>query len=316
LLGGIGGLYLAHASDLASLGAVVLILVRASTYGQQIAGSNHALIQAVPYLDRLYGVLERYRRPAEQDSGSPVPALETLTFDKVTFSYRQGVPVLHEVSFEVRAGEAIGVIGPTGAGKSTISQLLLRLREPETGVYLINGAPSSTFSRADWQRKVAYVPQEPRLFRRSVSDNIRFFRDIDQEVIERAARLSYVYDEIVAMPAGFDTVIGQQADAVSGGQRQRICLARGLAGSPQILVLDELTSALDLESEAAIAASLAGLRGTMTTFIIAHRLSVLGVCDRVLVLENGRVSAFGSLTELATSDAFYQRVAILAAIPH
>jgi ABC-type multidrug transport system fused ATPase/permease subunit len=315
IVGGIGGLYLSHAGDLASLGAVVLILVRASTYGQQITSANHALIQSVPYLDRLYGALERYRRSAGPDSGSALPRLETLAFDKVTFGYRLGQPVLKDISFDVRAGEAIGVIGPTGAGKSTLSQLLLRLREPEAGVYLVNGVPSGTLSRTDWQRKVAYVPQEPRLFRGSVSDNIRFFRDIDQGACEYAARLAHVHDEIVAMPAGYKTIIGQQADAVSGGQRQRICLARALAGKPQLLVLDEPTSALDLESEAAIEASLAGLHGTMTTFIIAHRLSVLRVCDRLLVLEGGRVSAFGAVTDLAISDAFYQRVVTLAATP-
>jgi len=315
IVGGIGGLYLAHAGNLASLGAVVLILVRASSYGQQIQGANHQLIQSAPYLDRLYSALDRYKKSADVDSGRPLPAVETLAFDKVTFSYREGTTVLHDVSFQVHTGEIVGVIGPTGAGKSTVSQLLLRLREPETGAYLINGIPSQRFSRADWQRKVAYVSQEPRLFRGSVRDNIRFFREIDADVVEQAARLSNIHDEIVAMPGGFDTVIGQQADAVSGGQRQRICLARALAGKPWVLVLDEPTSALDLESEAAIEASLASLRGSMTTFIIAHRLSVLRSCDRVLVLEDGHVSAFAPVTDLAISDAFYQRVASLAATP-
>jgi ABC-type multidrug transport system fused ATPase/permease subunit len=315
IIGGLGGLYVAHAGDLASLGAVILILVRASSYGQQIQSSNHAVIQSVPYLDRLYSALARYRMSAEPDTGLALPVIETLGFDKVTFSYWPGRPVLREVSFQVHGGEAIGIIGPTGAGKSTISQLLLRLRDPETGAYLINGKASQAFSRADWQHKVAYVPQEPRLYRGSVSDNIRFFRDVDERDIERVARLSHVHEEILAMSAGYRTVIGQQADAVSGGQRQRICLARALASEPRILILDEPTSALDLESEAAIEASLAGLHGTMTTFIIAHRLSVLRVCDRVLVLEEGRVSAFAPVTDLAISDAFYQRVATLAASP-
>jgi ABC-type multidrug transport system fused ATPase/permease subunit len=315
IIGGIGGLYVARAGDLASLGAVVLIMVRASSYGQQVVGANHSLIQSVPYLDRLYGALDRYRNSAEPEVGLPLPAIETLAFDNVTFSYRPGRPVLHEVSFQVHAGEATGIIGPTGAGKSTVSQLLLRLREPDIGTYRINGKPARAFSRADWQHKVAYVPQEPRLYRGSVSDNIRFFRDIDERAVEHAARLSHVHEEILAMSAGYRTVIGQQADAVSGGQRQRICLARALAGKPEILVLDEPTSALDLESEAAIEASLAGLHGTMTTFIIAHRLSVLKVCDRVLVLEDGRVSAFAPSTALAISDDFYRRVAALAATP-
>ncbi len=155
---------------------------------------------------------------------------------------------------------------------------------------------------------MAYVPQEPRLFSASVADNIRFLRQLGAASVERAARLAHVHDEIMAMPAGYDTMIGQQADAVSGGQKQRICLARALAGSPEILLLDEPTSALDMLSEAAVETSLKSLHGAVTIFIIAHRLSVLGICDRALVLENGRISAFGPLEELARADAYYRAI--------
>lgn len=312
IVGGIGGLYLAGASNLADLGAVVLILVRASTYGQQMQGANHSVIQVLPYLDRLYGTIGRYRASARQDGGVPLPPVKQLSFEEVSFAYRKDQPVLHQVSFVAPAGSTIGVIGPTGAGKSTISQLLLRLRDPSSGNYLVNGLPVGVFSRTDWQCRVAYVPQEPRLYRGSVADNISFFRDINRSDVEKAAQLAHVHDEIMAMPSGYDTVIGQQADAVSGGQRQRICLARALVGAPEILVLDEPTSALDLASEAAVETSLAGLHGRMTTFIIAHRLSILSVCDKVLVVENGRVSAFATVEELARKDAFYQRVAGLS----
>jgi ABC-type multidrug transport system fused ATPase/permease subunit len=290
----------------------VLILVRASTYGQQLQSANHAVIQVFPYLDRLYGTIDRYKESAQVDKGGPLPVIETVAFDKVTFSYRPGEAVINDISFVVHAGEAIGIIGPTGAGKSTVSQLLLRLREPDGGVYTINGQPVGVFAHSEWRRSVAYVSQEPRLYRGTVTENVRFFREIDQLAVERAARLANIHDEIMAMPAGYDTVVGQQADAVSGGQRQRICLARALVGQPKLLLLDEPTSALDLASEAAVQASLAGLHGIMTIFIIGHRLSILSVCDRVLVLEAGRVSAFASVGDLARNDAFYQRVAALA----
>ena len=311
IVGGIAVIYFAHAGNLASLGAVVLILVRASSYGQQLQSSNHAIIQVMPYLDRLFGSIERYRASAPNPGSSPLPEIRTIAFEHVSFSYRAGRPVLHDITFDVQGGETIGVIGPTGAGKSTLSQLLLRLRDPDAGAYLLNNIPASSFRRDDWQGKVAYVPQEPRLFTGTVADNIRFFRDVEQAEIERAARLAYIHEDIERMPAGYATVIGQQADAVSGGQRQRICLARALVGQPRLLVLDEATNALDLASEAAVQASLAGLRGSLTVFIIAHRLSVLRICDRVLVIEGGRLSAFGTLDELARTDDFYKRASSL-----
>ncbi len=311
IVGGIAAIYFAHAGKLASLGAVVLILVRASSYGQSLQSSNHAIVQVLPYLDRLYGSIERYRASAPSYGSTHLPDLRNITFEHVTFSYREGQPVLRDVSFDVEAGETIGVIGPTGAGKSTLSQLVLRLREPAEGGYLLNGQPANTLAPDDWHQKVAYLSQEPRLFTGTVADNIRFFRDIEQADVEKAARLAYIHEDIKRMPAGYSTVIGQQADAVSGGQRQRICLARALAGEPRILVLDEPTSSLDLASEAAVQAALARLHGSVTIFIIAHRLSVLRICDRVLVVEGGRISAFAPLAELARTDAFYRRVSSL-----
>jgi ABC-type multidrug transport system fused ATPase/permease subunit len=221
--------------------------------------------------------------------------------------------VLFDVTFSVNAGESIGTVGPTAAGKSTLVQLLLRLRDPDSGAYLVNGAMASTFARSDWQRRVAYVSQDPRVFHGSVADNIRFFRDLDQITVERAARQAYIHDEIIAMPNGYETVIGQRADAVSGGQRQRICLARALAAKPDILVLDEPTSSLDLESEAAVQRSLADLRGRVTLFIVAHRLTTLIGCDRVLVIGAGRVQAFAPAGELERTNAFYRRAISLMA---
>jgi ABC-type multidrug transport system fused ATPase/permease subunit len=276
-------------------------------------GANHMVVQVLPYLERLFASMDQYKASAPDQGGVPMPAVKYLAFDRVSFSYIPDRPVLQDLFFRVEAGETIGIIGPTGAGKSTISHLLLRLLEPTAGTYLLNERPISNFSLADWQSRVAYVPQEPRLFSGTVAENIRFFRPLDDARVENAARLAYVHDEIIAMAQGYATPIGQQADAVSGGQRQRICLARALAGSPQVLLLDEPTSALDLLSEAAVEASLRELHGQVTIFIIAHRTSVLGICDRVLVLEDGRISAFGPVAELAQADAYYRAISALAA---
>ena len=159
---------------------------------------------------------------------------------------------------------------------------------------------------------MACVPQEPRLLHASVGDNIRFFRDIDGRTIEEAARLAHIHQDIVSWPAGYDTIVGQRADAVSGGQRQRICLARALAGEPQVLVLDEPTSALDLRSESLVQESLAELRGRVTLFVVSHRLSMLATCDRVMVLGNGRIEAFEPIATLERSNAFYQGAVAIA----
>lgn len=311
VVGGLGGLYVTGAGNLASLGAAVLMLVRAATYGQQMQGAYHALGQVLSYLDRLEGAIQRYRESTPADGDRPLPAIRSIAFDQAGYAYHSGRPVLHEVSFSVQAGEAIGIVGPSGAGKSTLVQLLLRLREPRAGAYLINGEPAQGFSRTDWQRCVAYVPQEPQLLQATVADNIRFFRDLDDAAVRRAAELAHIHDEIMAMSDGCDTVIGNRADAVSGGQRQRLCLARALAGRPDVLVLDEPTSSLDLRSEAAVQESLAALHGVVTMFIIAHRLSTISICDRVLVLADGRVEGFAPVHELEQTNDFYRHVAAL-----
>lgn len=312
VIGGLAALHVTGTGAFATLGAVVLILVRAASYGQRFQGGYQILNQLVPYLDRLDNTLSQYRSAQATSGKRPLPEIKTLSFDNATFAYRVGRPVLRGITFSVRAGEVIGIVGPSGAGKSTLVQLLLRLREPESGLYLINGVPANLFRRADWQRRVSYVPQEPRILHASVTENIRFFRDVNEAAVKHAARLAHIHEEITRFPNSYDTVIGQRADAVSGGQRQRICLARALVAKPDILVLDEPTSALDMASETAVKRSLSELEGEVTLLIVAHRPSTLSTCDRVLVLEGGIVEAFGPAAELERSNPFYRRTIALA----
>jgi ABC-type multidrug transport system fused ATPase/permease subunit len=231
--------------------------------------------------------------------------VETMSFKDVSYAYQPGRPALSHVSFEVRSGEAIGIIGPSGSGKSTLVQLLLQLREPQDGLYLVNRERANEFIRDDWQALVAYVPQEPRLIHASAAENIRFFRDLDPVAVERAARLARIHDDIMSWADGYATTIGPRADAISGGQQQRICLARALAAAPHVLVLDEPTSALDPGSEAVIHESLATLKGEMTLFIVAHRMSTLDVCDRIMVIIDGRLQAFDTTEVLQASNSYY-----------
>lgn len=312
----IGGLALLDANGggrLVSLGAAVLLLVRAANYGQQLQGGYQSWKQTAPFLARLERAEATYRDGAVADGRRPVGKTPSITFERVCYSYGPGTPVLQEVSFEVKAGEAIGIVGPTGAGKSTLVQLLLGLREPTSGRYLIDGVTAVDLALAGSSGAFAYVPQEPRLLYASVADNIAFFRDIDRAAIEEAARLARIDGDIGTWPDGYDTLIGQRADAVSGGQRQRICLARALAGAPLALVLDEPTSSLDMHSESLVSDSLAGLRGRLTIFVVAHRLSTLAFCDRVMVMVDGRIEAFAPAEELGRTSGFYRRAVTLSA---
>jgi ABC-type multidrug transport system fused ATPase/permease subunit len=295
LFGGLALIYGVDRSGLASLGVVVLLLVRAGTYGNQVQNSYQVMRQAGPFMQRLLEATERYDDAAIVAGAEPFKALTALSFRDVSYSYGERSRVLSDLTFEVRAGETIGIIGPSGAGKSTLAQLLLRLREPDAGEYLVNGVPAHSLSWADWAHLVAYVPQTPQLIHASVAENIRYLRHVEQEEVERAAKLAGIHDDVMTWSNGYRTLIGPRAAAVSVGQAQRICLARALALRPQILVLDEPTSALDRDSERLIQASLSALRGSLTLFVIAHGSSTLDICDRLMVIVDGRLATVEDL---------------------
>jgi ABC-type multidrug transport system fused ATPase/permease subunit len=309
----LAGLHASGTSHAGSLGAVVLLLVRASQSGQQIQAAYQSLQQSLPFIERIQEAERRYSESRPVDGGRPLSEVQTLGFSGVSFSYNAARPVLSEITFSVNAGEAIGIVGPSGAGKSTLVQILLQLRIPDAGRYLVNGEDVEQFSRKDWHRLVAYVPQEPRLLHATVADNIRFFRDVDDAAVERAARLARIHDEIVGWADGYETRVGPRADAVSGGQQQRICLARALVARPQVLVLDEPTSALDPHSESLIQESLTALKNELTLFTIAHRMSTLDMCNRVMVILDGRLVAFDTKAVLEEENSYYRSASMLAA---
>lgn len=313
LVVGIAAIYYFDHTRTASVGAVILVLLRAGTAGQAAQMSYQGLAQSLPFIERTTKELKRYEDNRPADGGEPLAKVDEVAFDEVSFAYRPGRPVLKQISFEVSAGEVIGIVGPSGAGKSTLVQILLRLRAPDEGAYLINGQPAHSFSLDDWHRQVSFVPQEPRLLHATVAQNIRFFRpDLSDADVERAARLARIHDEIVGWAKGYETLVGPRADAVSGGQQQRICLARALAARPEILVLDEPTSALDPHSEALIGESLTALKSELTLFIIAHRMSTLDICDRVMVIVDGRLAGFDTKALLQASNEYYRNASKIA----
>jgi ATP-binding cassette subfamily B protein len=306
LAAGLGFLALINAHHIALLGAVILLLIRAGIYGQEVQANYQGLRQTLPYVDRVQTAMERYASSTRPATGEPLQSIRSLAFEEVSFAYEPGQPILREIPFEIAAGEAIGIIGPSGAGKSTLVQILLGLRSPTGGRYLINDTPADQFARKDWHRLVAYVPQDPQLMYATVAENIRFLRDIDDEAVRHAARLAGIHNDIMTWPDGYETVVGPRANAVSGGQQQRICLARALAARPQMLILDEPTSALDPHSELLIRESLLGLRHELTLFVVAHRLSTLDVCERIMVILDGRLAAFGTPESLQSTNIYYR----------
>jgi len=313
VVAGLTGLYVTGSGNVASLGAVVLVIVRAGMYGQQAQGAYQFVRQAVPFVERLQDVERLYAASSPVRGGQSLPRVQTLAFENVSYAYRPGRPVLSDINFEVTSGEAVGIVGPSGAGKSTLVQILLQLRLPDHGRYLVNGVPADQFACEDWSRRVAYVPQEPRLIHASVADNIRYFRNLDDDAVKRAGQLAHIHDDIMGWSNGYDTVVGPRADAVSGGQQQRICLARALAAQPEILVLDEPTSALDPRSEILIQDSLIALKDEITLFIIAHRMSTLDICGRVMVVVDGRLEAFDTIKLLQSNNSYYRSASMLPA---
>lgn len=308
VLAALAGIYLWAGGQVASLSAVVLLLVRAGMYGQQVQGAYVRIGQSLPYLERLDEAMRRYTANIPCSEERPLDEVRSLEFHGVGFSYEPGRCVLSDIEFEVLGGEIIGMVGPSGAGKSTLVQLLLRLRAPDSGRYLVNGVSADEFKAEDWHSRFAYVPQEPRLLHATVADNIRFFRVLDDAAVERAARLAGIHDDVMSWAAGYDTVIGPRADAISGGQQQRVCLARALAANPNVLVLDEPTSQLDPISEAVIQQSLSVLRHKLTLFVVAHRMSTLDICERVMVIVDGRLQAFDRIEVLRSDSAYYRAV--------
>jgi ABC-type multidrug transport system fused ATPase/permease subunit len=302
-----------NASHVASFGAAVLLLIRAGGYGQLLQSAYQGLLTTLPFVGRVRATTERYLASAPVTGDRPLDGVVSLSAERIDYSYVPGRPVLSDVSFTVAAGEAIGVVGPSGAGKSTLSQLVVALRAPDGGRYLVNDIPAEEYARADWHALFAYVPQEPRLLHASVADNIRFFRELDDDAVERAARLARIHEDIVTWPHGYDTIVGPRADGVSGGQQQRLCIARALAGRPSVLVLDEPTSALDPRSESLIQESLSSIKDELTLFIVAHRMSTLDICDRIMVVIDGRLAAFDTPAKLRLDSSYFREALSVAA---
>jgi len=251
----------------------------------------------------LYEMLDTPPRQADAPKAKPLKVAKgEIRFDDVTFGYSEGENVLHGISFAARAGETTALVGPSGGGKSTIINLLLRFHDIETGRISVDGQNIVDVKVASLREKISYVSQHPVMFEGSVADNIRYGRpDATQEEIEAAAKLSQAHDFIMEMKHGYDSAVGETGSNLSGGQRQRLSIARAVLRNAPILLLDEATSALDNESEKLVQQALDELMKGRTTIVIAHRLSTIRHADTILVIDQGKIVEIGDHEKLMTS---------------
>jgi ATP-binding cassette, subfamily B, bacterial len=287
----------------AELGAILLLVLRSVSYGSSVQSSVQSLRASQGMLEDVTRDLRRFE-DARISPGERVPKSFGVDFDSVEYSYDGVTLALSGITMHIPEGKIIGVLGPSGSGKTTISQLLLGLREPTRGRATIGGEDAAAISKSDAHSTVALVPQEPVLLQGSVIDNIRFFRDFEEREVIDAARSAYLHEDVVRMPAGYETPVGEGGGALSGGQKQRLAIARALIGSPKLIVLDEPTSAVDGRTEKLIRQTLSELREHVTVVIISHRIETTAQCDLLVVLANGKIADYGERDTVLAGSAY------------
>ena len=298
-------------------------LIQFVIYAVMVAGAVGALSEIWGELQRAAGATERLvellnTTDAVQDPARPIalprPVRGEIAFHDVTFRYptRPDSSALNGVSLHVSPGETVALVGPSGAGKTTILQLLMRFYDPQSGQITLDGVALPDMERKDFRSAMALVPQDPVIFAASARDNIRFGRPHASDAeVEAAARAAAAHDFLTALPEGYDSSLGERGVMLSGGQKQRVAIARAILRDAPILLLDEATSALDAESESAVQVAVERLAKGRTTLVVAHRLATVKSADRILVFDQGRIVAQGTHEALVAEGGLYARLARL-----
>jgi ATP-binding cassette subfamily B protein len=296
------GTYLAYA------GLIVQLIWPIRNLGRIIVQASSGLVS----YSRLMEIVKQDREPLLDGRVQPQgPARGDLVFQDVSFMYTDGKSdVLKDISFHVKPGQAVALLGSTGSGKTSLVNLLPRFHEYTGGSILLDGAELKDYPREYLRKQIGIVEQEPFLFSRSIRENITYGvgRDVPQDEIERAAKAAAIHDVILTFPDGYNTLVGEKGVTLSGGQKQRVTIARTLLKNPRILILDDSTSSVDLETEAEIRAALNMLMQDRTTFIIAHRIQSVMIADLILVLDKGAVVQMGTHEDLLAQEGMYRRI--------
>jgi subfamily B ATP-binding cassette protein MsbA len=292
-----------------SLAAFVTVMLTTQRTTRDLTRGWTRLQDALPSAERYFELLDRaVETPDAPDAVSLDGIRRGIRVSKVSFSYGRE-PVLRDVSLELRAGEVVALVGRTGAGKTTLADLLLRLYDPDSGAIEIDGVDLRRVARASLARLAGVVTQEPFLFAGTIRENIRYGRpEASDTEVEAAGRAAHVDEFTDGLPQGYDTWVGEGGAKLSGGQRQRVAIARALLRDPSLLILDEATSALDARSERLVQDALDRLLAGRTVLVIAHRLSTIRHADRIVVLENGEVSQVGRHEDLAAEPGLYREL--------
>jgi ATP-binding cassette subfamily B protein len=309
-LGG-GWLALQHA---VAVGVVVAFVqyIQGRLYGPAaaLAGIQVQIVSALAVFERIFDYLDMTPEEYEPPNALALPAVRgEIVFDRVHFGYTDERSALDDISLRVAPGQLAAFVGPSGAGKTTITQLVPRFYDPQSGSVSIDGHDVRTLTLESLRRDIGIVTQETYLFHDTIANNLRYAKpDAAQDELAAAARAANIHDFIVSLPDGYETVVGERGHKLSGGERQRLAIARVLLKNPKILILDEATSSLDSHNEAAIQAALVPLMRGRTSLVIAHRLSTILSADVIFVIENGRVVESGTHAVLLARNGEYARL--------
>ena len=277
---------------------------------KRLSRANNSIQQGVACYERIQEILNSKSQIVEHPKAYPLPPVKgSVKFENVSFGYNEMMPVLQEVSFEVMPNETVALVGLSGAGKTTIINLLSRFYDSTSGKITIDGIDIREVSLSSLRSQIGLVTQELILFNDTVRNNIAYgLEDISLDKIKEAAKAAKAHDFIMKLPKEYETIIGEKGTLLSSGQRQRLAIARALLKNPPILILDEATSALDSESERLIQIAMANLMKNRTTFVIAHRLSTVRRVDKIFVLDKGGITEIGTHKELCRKDGIYKKL--------